>query len=266
MFPRLFTIDGVLTLHTYGLLVALGLLVGLYTAGRLAARAGLDKETVWNLGVYMALVALVGAKLAVVVTEWGYYSAHPREIFSWTTLQAGGIFYGGLAFAFILAVGYAWRYRLDFHALADAYAPGLALGHAVGRLGCFSAGCCWGKPASVALAVTFTDPYSARLVGVPLGIPLHPTQLYEALAEGVIFALLLALWRRWRYPGEIFAAYLFLYALARFAIEFYRGDPRGGFFFGGALSLPQVVSVALFVVAELYGFTQRRRAAARHAR
>src|SRR3990167_8411604 len=95
MFPRLFTIDGVLTLHTYGLLVALGLLVGLYTAGRLAARAGLDKETVWNLGVYMALVALVGAKLAMVVTEWSYYSAHPREIFSWTTLQAGGIFYGG---------------------------------------------------------------------------------------------------------------------------------------------------------------------------
>src|SRR3989337_1177907 len=152
MFPRLFTIDGVLTLHTYGLLVALGLLVGLYTAGRLAARAGLDKETVWNLGIYMALAALVGAKLAVVATEWGFYSAHPREIFSWTTLQAGGAFYGGV----------------DFAALADVYAPGLALGHAVGRLGCFSAGCCWGKPTEAPWAVIFTDPYSARLVGVPL--------------------------------------------------------------------------------------------------
>src|SRR3990172_2679129 len=139
MFPRLFTIDGVLTLHTYGLLVALGLLVGLYTAGRLAARAGLDKETVWNLGVYMALVALVGAKLAVVASEWSFYSAHPREIFSWTTLQAGGAFYGGLAAALALAVGYAWRYRLDFHALADVYAPRLAPRPAVGRPGCFRA-------------------------------------------------------------------------------------------------------------------------------
>src|SRR3989304_3565548 len=123
MFPRLFTIDGVLTLHTYGLLVALGLLAGLSPAGRLAARAGLDKETVWNLGVYMALVALVGAKLAVVVTEWGYYSAHPREIFSWTTLQAGGIFYGGLAFAFILAVGSARRYRLGLFLRGGRSAP-----------------------------------------------------------------------------------------------------------------------------------------------
>ena len=266
MFPRLFTIGDVLTVHTYGLLVALGLLVGLYTAGRLAARAGLERETVWNLGIYMALAALVGAKLAVVATEWSFYSAHPREIFSWTTLQAGGAFYGGLAFAVALALGYSWRYRLDFAALADVYAPGLALGHAVGRLGCFSAGCCWGKPASVAWAVIFTDPYSARLVGVPLGVPLHPTQLYEALAEGVIFLLLLALWRRRRYPGEIFAAYLFLYALARFAIEFYRGDPRGGFFFGGVLSLPQVVSAALFAVGALYWLAQRRRAAAAHAR
>lgn len=266
MFPRLFTIGETLTVHTYGVLVAAGVLLGLYVAARFAPRAGLQKETIWNLGVYMALAAIVGAKLALVLTEWSYYSEHPREVFSWALLHAGGVFYGGLVAAGALAVAYAWRYRLSFGALGDVYAPGLALGHALGRLGCFSAGCCWGKPASVPWAVTFTDPYSHQLVGVPLGVPLHPTQLYEAGAELAIFGLLVALWRRRRYPGEIFAAYLFLYALARFAIEFYRGDPRGGFFFGGMLSLPQVASVGLFLVAELYGFTQRRRARASHAR
>src|SRR3990167_7146506 len=111
MFPRLFTIGDVLTVHTYGLLVALGRLAGLYPAGRLAARAGLERETVWNLGIYMALAALVGAKLAVVATEWSFYSAHPREIFSWTTLQAGGAFYGGGAFAAGPGPGRSWGGR-----------------------------------------------------------------------------------------------------------------------------------------------------------
>jgi len=258
MFPRLFTIGDLLTVHTYGVLVATGLLVGLYTASRYAARAGLQRETLWNLGVYMALTALVGAKLTLLVTEWRYFAEHPGEIFSWASFQSGGIFYGGLLFAAALAIGYAWRFRLEFAALADAYAPGLALGHAIGRLGCFSAGCCWGKPTEAAWGVTFTDPYSAQLVGVPLGLPLHPSQLYEAAAELIIFALLVLLWRRRRYAGEILASYLMLYAVARFAIEFFRGDPRGGFLFDGALSVPQGVSVALFLVAGLYWLRQRR--------
>lgn len=268
MFPRLFTVDDIFTLHTYGLLVALGLLVGLYIAGRFAPRAGVARETVWNLGVYMALAALLGAKLTLLVTEWSYYSRHPGEIFSWQALQAGGVFYGGLLFAVALAVWYARRYRLGFAPLADAYAPGLAFGHALGRLGCFSAGCCWGKPTDAAWAVTFTDPYSAKLVGVPLGISIHPTQLYEAFAEAVVFGLLVLLWRRRRFPGQIFAAYLMLYAVARFIIEFFRGDPRGGFLFDGVLSLPQVLSVGLFVVAVLFWRMQRRRsvsASAAHA-
>lgn len=269
MFPRLFTVGDFFTLHTYGLLVALGLLAGLYTAGRFAPRSGLARETVWNLGVYMALAGLLGAKLAVIVNQWGYYSRHPREILSWPALQAGGAFYGGLLAALLFALWYTRRYQLGFAALADAYAPGLALGHAVGRLGCFSAGCCWGKPASVAWAVTFTDPYSAQLVGVPLGIPLHPTQLYEALAEVAIFATLVLLWRRRHFPGQIVASYLMLYAAARFVIEFFRGDPRGGFLFGGALSVPQALSVGLFAVAGLVWLVQQRRAAtapAAHAR
>ena len=259
MFPKLFSVGDLFTLHTYGLLVALALLVGIYTAGQFASRIGVVQETVWNLGVYMALAALLGAKLGMIVTEWNYYSEHPREIFSWAALQAGGVFYGGLLFGVAVAAWYTWRHKLGFASLADGYAPGIALGHGVGRLGCFSAGCCWGKPTDVPWAVTFTNPYSAQLVGVPLGIPLHPTQLYEALAEAAIFGVLVLLWRRRHFPGQIFASYLMLYAGARFVIEFFRDHPRGGSLFGGALSVPQVLSALLFVVGGLFWLLQRRR-------
>jgi len=261
MFPRLFSVGDVFTLHTYGLMVALGLLIGIYTAGRFAPRIGVEPETVWNLGIYMALAGLVGAKLALVFSEWGYYSSNPREIFSAATLHAGGVWHGGLLLAIATGAWYTWRHQLAFAALGDVYAPGIALGHALGRLGCFSVGCCWGKPTDVPWAVTFTNPYSAQLVGVPLGTALHPTQLYEAAAEAVIFALLVLLWRRRSFSGQIFASYLMLYAVARFLIEFFRGDPRGGTFFDGALSLPQVASVALLVVAGLFWLYQRHRAA-----
>lgn len=259
MFPRLVTIGDAFTLHTYGLLVALGLLVGLFVARRYARRSGLSPDIVWNLGIYMALAALVGAKVVMILADWNYYSQNPGQILSWSALQAGGFFYGGVLFAVAVGAWYTHRYRLGFAPLADAYAPGIALGHAIGRLGCFSAGCCWGKPTEAAWGVTFTNPYSSKLVGVPLGIPLHPTQLYEAFAEAAIFATLVVLWRRRRFPGQVFAAYLMLYAAARFVIEFFRGDPRGGTLFGGALSMPQAVSLGLLVAALLFWSIQRRR-------
>lgn len=267
MFPRLFTVGEYFTIHTYGLLVALGLLAGLYTASRLAPRAGLARETVWNIGVYMALAGLLGGKLFMVVTEWSYYSQHPGHIFSWNTVQAGGFFYGGLLMAIAVAIFFVWRYRLSFWALADACSPGIAVGIVLARLGCFSAGCCWGKPAEVAWAVTFTDPYSNAVVGVPLGVSLHPTQLYESALAALIFATLLWLWRRRTFPGQIFAAFLVLYSTARFFLEYVRDDPRGPFFFQGALSTPQLLSVVLFVAGGWIWLRQsRQRSAAAHAR
>lgn len=259
MFPRLLTIGDAVTLHTYGLLVASGLLAGIYTASRYARRAGADPGVVWNLGVYMALAGLLGSKLALVMSEWSYYSTHLRELLSVNTLYSGGVWHGGLLLAVALGGWYTWRYQLSFASLGDAYAPGIAIGHALGRVGCFMAGCCWGKPAEVAWAVTFTDPYSARIVGVPLGVALHPTQLYEAAAEFLIFAFLVILWRRRSFTGQVFVAYMMLYAAARFVIEFYRGDPRGDYLFNGTLSQAQVVSVALFLAAGLFGLYQWRR-------
>jgi phosphatidylglycerol:prolipoprotein diacylglycerol transferase len=128
-------------------------------------------------------------------------------------------------------------------AVSDAFAPGIALGHVIGRMGCFFAGCCFGKATDVAWAVTFTSEYAAQNVGTPLNIPLHPTQIYEAVAELMILATLLLLERRGRgFPGRTFWSYMLLYGVTRFIIEFYRGDPRG---MVGALSTSQFVSVLL---------------------
>jgi phosphatidylglycerol:prolipoprotein diacylglycerol transferase len=127
----------------------------------------------------------------------------------------------------------------------DVFAPGIALGHVVGRLGCLMAGCCFGRPTSVPWAITFHDSLAA---GPPLGVPLHPTQLYEAAAEALIFVVLLALERRGRsFAGRTFWAYMLLYAVSRFAIEFYRGDDRGMIF--GAVSTSQFVSLIVVPLA-----------------
>ncbi len=247
MYPVLLQI-GHVTLHTYGLLVAAGVLVGLWLARRQAERAGLDPDRVWNLGIYMVLAALVGSKLWLLLADWSYYVAHPREVFSFSTLLSGGVYYGGFLAALAVVLLYARHFRMRFLTLADVYAAPLALGHAIGRLGCFAAGCCYGKPTSLAWGVTFTNPYARALVGTPLGIPLHPTQLYESAAEFLIFVFLVFLGRRQRFAGELFASYAVLYGLARGTIEFFRGDPDRTLLAGGAFSLMQVVSVALIVV------------------
>jgi phosphatidylglycerol---prolipoprotein diacylglyceryl transferase len=140
-------------------------------------------------------------------------------------------------------VFYIRRVKLPLWTTTDVFAPGIALGHAVGRFGCFFAGCCWGKPTDVPWAITFHDPFTALNTGTPLGLPLHPTQLYEAGAEGLILAiLLLSESRGHKYPGRTFWLYMLLYAISRFIIEFYRGDPRG---MVGPLSTSQFISVIL---------------------
>jgi phosphatidylglycerol:prolipoprotein diacylglycerol transferase len=127
--------------------------------------------------------------------------------------------------------------------VTDAFAPGIALGHVIGRMGCFFAGCCFGRATDVPWAITFTNQYAAENVGTPLNVPLHPTQLYEAGAELVILGLLLVMERKGRpFPGRTFWGYLLLYGITRFIIEFYRGDARG---MVGDLSTSQFVSVIL---------------------
>ncbi len=253
MYPELFHVS---FLHTYGVLVAIAFLAGLWIAGRLAKASRLNADVITNLGVYCALAALVGAKLMMFLVDTPYYVEHPGEIFSLSTLQAGGVFYGGLLAALAVAAWYMRKMRLPVLRTADAFAPGIALGHGIGRLGCFSAGCCWGVACHLPWAVTFTNPVANQLVGVPLHTPLHPTQLYESGAEFLIFGILLWRFRRPHSVGAIISLYLVLYGAARFVVEFFRFHEQGNLW-GGPLDTSQWLSLALLAAGACYLVSRR---------
>ena len=256
MYPELFHIS---FLHTYGVLVAAAFLTALWLAGRLAKQAGLNAEAVTNLGIYCALSAIVGAKLMMFLVDIPYYTAHPAEIFSLSTLQAGGVFYGGLIAALAVSVWYMRKTKLPGLKTADVFAPAIALGHGIGRIGCFTAGCCWGVACDRPWAVTFTNPVAHDLVGVPLHVALHPTQLYEAFAEFAIFAVLYRRVRRPHATGSIIAMYLVLYGATRFIVEFFRNHEQGNLW-GGPLDTSQWISLGLGLLGVWYLLRSRRAA------
>jgi phosphatidylglycerol---prolipoprotein diacylglyceryl transferase len=244
MHPVLFQI-GPLTVYTYGALAAVGFLLGLSWAYRQAPRAGLDPRQVWNLGVYGILFALVCSKLWFIFSAWDYYVANPREIFSMETFQSAGTFYGGVIGGVLWVVLYAYFQKMPLLGVLDLAAAPVALGHSIGRVGCFVAGCCYGKPTSLPWGVTFTNPIAARIAGTPLNVSLHPTQLYEAGAEFLNFLLLVWLGTRQRFAGQLVGAYFILYGIERGAIEFLRADPGRTMMFHDAVSLMQIVSLGL---------------------
>lgn len=259
MHPKLISI-GSFYLPTYGVLVALGFLAALWVTLRLARRSGLNDETVTNLAIYCAITGLLGAKLTMFLFDWDFYSRNLGELFSFATLQAGGVFHGGLILALLFVGWFARRHKLSLLAVADVFAPGVALGHAIGRIGCFMAGCCWGVECTRPWAVTFTDPEAHRMMGVPLNIPLHPTQLYEAGVEAAIFGFLYWRFRRPHQTGEIIGLYLVLYGVARFLIEFVRSHEQE-LPFGLPLSLTQWIALALLMTGAALLMRGRRKEA-----
>ena len=244
MYPRLLEL-GPITVYTYGVLLAAAYLLGLRFAMARAKKRGLDAVRVLDLGIYIIISALVGAKLLLLVTDFQSFRMNPRELL--TLARSGGVFYGGLIVAVVVALWYIRRAGLPLWTTCDVFAPGIALGHAVGRFGCFFAGCCYGKPTTLPWGIVFKDPFAAANVGTPLGVHLHPTQLYEAGAEFVILMLLLATERKGRaFAGRTFWLYMLLYAISRFIIEFYRGDERGTV---GMFSTSQFISIVLAPLA-----------------
>ncbi len=244
MYPQLFHI-GNFALPTYGLLVASGVLIGLWISVRNSATQGIDPEHAWNLGIYVVLAGIIGAKVLYIINEWSSYSGHIRDIFSLSTLQAGGVFSGGLIAGLAVAVWYIRRHSIPALAACDAFAPGLALGHAIGRLGCFAAGCCFGKETHHFWGVTFSNELAKSISGTPLGVPLQPTQLFEAAVELANFFVLTWMFKRKKFDGQVFGAFLILYGTARFFLEFLRGDPGRGEVFGGLMSGTQLISILL---------------------
>ena len=248
MFPELFRI-GDFPINTYGVLLAFGMMLALFVAARLAARDGLPRERIYDLGLWTLIGGLIGSKILMILTEENV------QIFSLDFLRSGGVYYGGFLGGFFALVLLVRWYKLPFWKIADAFAPGVALGQAFGRQGCFAAGCCWGKPTDSALGVHFTD-HAHEFTGVPIygldgaDLYLHPTQLYESITMVIVFGILIFIHRKKRFDGQVLIAYGIIYGIVRFIIEFFRDDPRGNLF--GlttltGLSTSQIIS--LFVAA-----------------
>ncbi len=238
MFPKLISI-GSFYIPTYGVLVALGFLAGLGVAMRLARRAGLPAEKMQNLAIYCAMAGIIGAKLFMFLFDLGDYIRDPGQIFTMETLQAAGVFHGGFIAALLVATLYIRKHKLPVLRVMDAFAPGVAIGQSIGRLGCFAAGCCWGRACYLPWGVRFRSDFAAP---VPLGVPLHPVQLYESAADLLIFWFL---YRRatHRHPaGQVIGLYLVLYSTARFIIEFYRVHEQS---LVGPFSLTQWLAIGL---------------------
>jgi phosphatidylglycerol:prolipoprotein diacylglycerol transferase len=250
MYPRLLEL-GPVTVYTYGVLLAAAYLLGLKMAMVRARKRGLDSARVLDLGIYIIISALIGAKLLLLVTDFQTFRNDPHELL--TLARSGGVFYGGLILAVIVAVLYVRRAGLPLWTTCDVFAPGIALGHVIGRFGCLFAGCCYGKPTTKPWGITFTNPFAAANVGTPLGIPLHPTQLYEAGAEALILFVLVATERKGRpFAGRTFWLYMLLYAVSRFIIEFYRGDERGTIFMFSTSQFISVILAPLAIVMLVY--------------
>jgi len=244
VFPRLFQI-GNFYLPTYGVLVASGVLLGLWISVRNSEKQGINGDDAWNLGIYMVLAGIVGAKVLYVINDWSNYAHNWREIFSLNTLQAGGVFSGGLIAALAAGAWYMRSHRMPPLRTMDAFAPGLAFGHVLGRFGCFSAGCCYGKPTNHFWGVTFTNHLANEVSQTPLNVRLEPTQLIEAAAEFINFVFLMWLLKRKKFDGQVFATFMMLYGVERFLIEFLRGDEGRGVVFGGLMSGTQLIAICL---------------------
>ena len=184
-------------------MAALGLIFGLLLIVKIGREQGLDPDKLWNLGIIAILAGIFGAKILMVLVEFGYYREHPREIFSLSTFQAGGVWSGGFLLALMMCVWYMRRNNMPVLRTCDVFAPGLALGHAFGRVGCFAAGCCYGHETHVPWAVTFHNPLANEIVGTPLNIPLHPTQLYEMVVELANCLFLVWLIRRKKFEARL---------------------------------------------------------------
>jgi phosphatidylglycerol---prolipoprotein diacylglyceryl transferase len=260
MYPELFRI-GNFPINTYGILLAAGLLLALYAAAQLAGRDGLPKERIYDLGLWTIIGGLLGSKVLM------YFTEPNVNIFSLDFLRSGGVYYGGFLGGLVAVSILIPFYKLNFWKVVDAFAPGVAIGQFFGRQGCFSAGCCWGKPTDHFWGVHFTE-QAHEFTGVPIYGPtnadlyLHPTQLYESFAMLAVFGILVYLHRKKKFDGQVLIGYMILYPIIRFSIEFLRDDPRGDLFgltSALGISTSQIISLLVAGGAMIFMFLRLKK-------
>ena len=243
MYPQLFEIGGV-PIATFGVMYLLGTLAAIAMALKLARDTDISRAAVWKISTLILTGGVIGAKLLFVLVNMQEIALNPGAILN----RSGWVYYGGVIGAALLVALLIRRDRsLSFKQAGDVFIPGITLAQSIGRLGCFSAGCDFGTPTSLPWGVTFTS--SEAVAELPRNIPLHPTQLYSAVGIFVLFVVLLRLFRRRRFDGQVLCAYGIGYGLFRWVIEFLRGDTDRGFVLDGLLSTSQVISIVLIIAA-----------------
>jgi len=251
MFPDLISI-GPFTIHTYGFFVALGFAAGILTALKVGRAQGVPSQQVMDMAFVMIVWAIIGSRLFYVLINLSYYKANPLDVIKlW---QGGLVFSGGLVATAAAMLWYLKRHRLSFWSAGDLWAPSLALGQAVGRIGCLMAGCCYGRPTGSSWGLVFTHPKSLA----PLNIPLYPTQLFETFSLFVIFLILLFLHGKKKFEGQVFVWYLILHSTARLFIERFRGDERG-FIPATEMTATQLVAILILLGSVVMLFVLRSR-------
>lgn len=263
MHPILIRI-GPLSVPTYGFMMALGVALGLWFLYVQSKKQGLDASRIVDASFYTILISLAGAKLVLLASNFSYYVRYPGELLS--LARSGGVFQGGLAFGVVFALWYFRKRRIPTWKVADIAGPALALGHGFGRIGCFMAGCCYGRVCDSPLGVRFQSQFAHDLTGIPLGEALHPVQLYEAVLNFLNFFLLFLILRRKKFDGQVFALYIAFYSLIRIFTEFFRGDhPEKAFLVKGtspflSLTFPQFFGVVgILAGLFLYSFLKKKK-------
>jgi phosphatidylglycerol:prolipoprotein diacylglycerol transferase len=250
---------GSFAVHTYGVMMALAFLAGLWTATLRARREQISAERIADVTLWLMVGAILGARTVYVATYWKQeFASQPlSEIFM---IQHGGlVYYGGLIGATIAGAIYIHWKKMPLWKTADVFAPSIALGSVFGRIGCLLNGCCYGSACSLPWAITFPEGHETHPVGQP-AIPVHPTEIYDALLNLVLYVFLAWLFRRKKFDGQIFATYLIVYAVFRSIAEYFRGDyPPDHVHFALGLTSAQLVSVPIFIIGlALAVFLSRR--------
>ena len=265
MFPILIKI-GPITIHAYGFMMAMGVAFALWFIFVQAKKHDLPASKIIDMAFYTIIISLIGAKLILFIGNFSYYTHYWRELLS--LARSGGVFQGGLTFGILFALWYFRRHKIPTWKAADIVGSALALGHGFGRIGCFSAGCCFGRESSVPWGVTFKSEYAHNLTGIPLGIPLHPTQLYESALNFLNFFVLFLILKKKRFDGQVFSFYIINYSIIRYFVEFFRGDhPSKAFLIRNpspylSLSFPQLFCIlGLLAGVTLFLILKKRKSA-----
>ncbi|MBW2066514.1 MAG: prolipoprotein diacylglyceryl transferase [Deltaproteobacteria bacterium] len=241
MYPELITL-GPLVIHSYGFFAVLGIVVATYLAVKTGKAHGVPGTRIVETGLVMAILGAAGARLAYVVMNVSFFFSHPVEIFK---VWKGGLgFSGGILLVVPAMIFYLKHHHLPFWKMADLWSPSLAIGEAIGRIGCFMAGCCYGKPTDAIWGVVFSNPDSLA----PLNVPLHPTQIYSFLAGLLIFGALIVLQGKKHYDGQVFLWYLILHSISRLYIERFRGDFRATIP-GTDMTVTQLLALLILITA-----------------